>query len=120
MRLDKYLSEAGVASRTESAKAARAGHIIVNGEAVKKADIKIDENTAVVIYRGTPVVYRKFTYIMLNKPEGYVSATEDGKDKTVLELLSPEYIKIKLFPCGRLDKNTVGLLLMTNDGDTAH
>ena len=67
-----------------------------------------------------PIVYRKYTYVMLNKPEGYVSATEDGRDPTVLELLPKQLQKLSLFPCGRLDKNTLGLMLLTDNGELAH
>ena len=120
MRVDKFLSEMGKATRTESAKLARAGKITVNGVAIKKSDVHINPDTDEVRLFGTLVSYKKFTYIMLNKPEGYVSATEDGKDKTVLDLLNDEERRKNLFPCGRLDKNTVGLMILTNDGDSAH
>jgi len=72
------------------------------------------------VFGGTPVRYRAHHYILLNKPSGYVSATEDGKDPTVLALLPEKYTVLGLFPCGRLDKNTLGLMLLTDDGDTAH
>ena len=114
------LSECGVATRTESAKAARAGRITVNGVPVKRADVPVDPETDTVIFCGTPVRYRKFVYVMLNKPEGYVSATEDGRDPVVTELLPAEYRKMGIFPCGRLDKNTLGLMLLTNDGVLSH
>ena len=120
MRVDKFLSEMGKATRTESAKLARAGKITVNGVAIKKSDVHINPDTDEVRLFGNLVSYKKFTYIMLNKPEGYVSATEDGKDKTVLDLLNDEERRKNLFPCGRLDKNTVGLMILTNDGDSAH
>ena len=120
MRLDKMLSECGIATRSESAKAARAGRITVDGSAVKRADVQVDPTRNAVTYCGTPVVYRPFVYLMLNKPDGYVSATEDGRDKTVLDLLDDEERRKNLFPCGRLDKNTVGLIILTNDGDSAH
>jgi len=120
MRIDKFLSEMGKASRTESAKLARAGKITVNGEAVKKACIHIDPDKDEIKLFGETVSYKKFTYIMLNKPEGYVSATEDGREMTVLDLLNDEERRKNLFPCGRLDKNTVGLMILTNDGDSAH
>ena len=120
MRVDKFLSEMGKASRTESAKLARAGKITVNGAVIKKCDMHIDPYTDEVKLMGKTVAYKKFTYIMLNKPEGYVSATEDGREKTVLDLLNDEERKKELFPCGRLDKNTLGLMILTNDGDSAH
>ena len=120
MRLDKMISSTGIASRSQIASAVRGGRVLVDGVVARKADMQIDPDGASVVYCGTPVCYRKFTYIMLNKPEGYVSATEDGKLPTVIELLPEELQKIGLFPCGRLDKNTLGLMLLTNDGDTSH
>lgn len=120
MRLDKMISSTGIASRSQISAAVRAGRVLVNGTVAKKADMQVDPDAVSVVYCGTPVCYRKFTYVMLNKPEGYVSATEDGKLPTVIELLPEELRKIGMFPCGRLDKNTLGLMLLTNDGDTSH
>ena len=120
MRIDKFLSNMGVASRTESSKAARQGGILVNGAAVKKADVHIDPEKDVVTYLGRKIEYRKYTYILMNKPDGVVSATEDGRDKTVIDLLPEELQKLNLFPCGRLDKHTLGLVMLTDDGDLAH
>ena len=120
MRVDKFLSEMGKATRTESAKLARAGKITVNGEAIKKSDIHIDPYVDEVRLNGQLVSYKRFTYIMLNKPEGYVSVTEDVRDMVVTDLLPEEERRKNLFPCGRLDKNTVGLIILTNDGDSAH
>ena len=120
MRLDKFLSEAAVCSRSEASKAARAGKIAVDGVTVKRADIHIDPEKNSVTYSGEPVFYKKFTYIMLNKPEGYISATDDPREKTVLELLDERSRKLGLFPAGRLDKNTTGLLILTNDGGLCH
>ncbi len=120
MRLDKMLSECGIASRRESAKAIKAGQVTVNGIPAKKAEQQIDPNTDQVFFCGRAIRYRRFVYVMLNKPDGYVSATEDGRDPTVLELLPEEYQKMGLFPCGRLDKHTLGLMLLTNDGVLSH
>ncbi len=120
MRIDKFLSNMGIATRTESSKAARAGLILVNGAAVKKADAHIDPNKDEIIYCGRKIEYRKYTYILMNKPDGVVSATEDGKDKTVIDLLPEELQRLNLFPCGRLDKHTVGLVMLTDDGELAH
>ena len=120
MRLDKFLSCTGTASRSEAARAARSGAVLVNGAPVKKADVQIDPEKDTVSFCGKTVEYRKYTYVMLNKPVGYVSATEDGKDPTVLELLPDELRRLELFPCGRLDKNTTGLMLLTNDGKLSH
>ena len=120
VRLDKFLSVTATATRSEAGKAARAGLITVNGVPVKKADVQIDPDKDLVTYCGTPVQYKQYHYVLLNKPDGYVSATEDGRDPTVLELLPPQYTAFGLFPCGRLDKHTLGLMLLTDDGDTAH
>jgi len=120
MRLDKFLSVSGSATRSESAKAARAGRITVNGVAIKNTSFSVDPEYDVICLDGMPIVYRKYTYVMLNKPEGYVSATEDGRDPTVLELLPKQLQKLSLFPCGRLDKNTLGLMLLTDNGELAH
>ena len=120
MRIDKFLSEQGVASRKEAARSAKGGGVIVNGVAVKDLSAHIDENTATVIYLGKKIEYRRFIYVMLNKPEGYVSATEDKSLPYVTELLPEELQKRELFPVGRLDRDTVGLMILTNDGQTAH
>lgn len=110
----------GIATRTESSKAARQGMILVNGVAVKKADIHINPEKDIIVYCGRTIEYRKYTYILMNKPDGVVSATEDGRDKTVIDLLPEELQKLNLFPCGRLDKHTLGLVMLTDDGDLAH
>ena len=120
MRLDKLLSECGVASRKESARAAKAGQITVDGVPVKSADVKVDPEQNAVVFCGRPIQYRKFVYFLLNKPDGYVSATEDGRDPVVTELFPEEYRKMGIFPCGRLDKHTLGLMLITNDGVLSH
>ncbi len=120
MRLDKFISESGLASRTEIAKAAKNGAVTVNGVVVRRASGHIDPVCDKITYCGTPVVYREFTYIMLNKPEGYVSARTDDLSPTVIELLPAELQRIDLFPCGRLDKNTLGLMILTNNGPLAH
>lgn len=120
MRLDKMLSECGIASRKESSKAARAGQITVNGIPVKNADAKIDPEKDTIVFCGRPIQYKKYVYFLLNKPDGYVSATEDGKDPVVTELFPEEYRKMGIFPCGRLDKHTLGLMLITNDGVLSH
>ena len=120
MRLDKFLSNMGKATRSESGKLVRAGKVLINGVTAKKSDQQIDPNSDTVTLNGIPVSYKKFTYIMLNKPEGYVSATDDPQEKTVLDLVDPEDRRKGLFPCGRLDKNTLGLVILTNDGENAH
>ncbi len=120
MRLDKFLSETGTASRSESKKAAKSGGITVNGIACRDTAQHIDPENDVVTYMGARVLYQKFIYIMLNKPAGVLSATEDGDGQTVLDLVPEKYRKMGLFPCGRLDKNTLGLLILTNNGPLAH
>lgn len=120
MRLDKYLVSTGKISRSDAGRAARGGKITVNGVVEKKADRHIDPDVDVITLHGERIIYRRYTYILLNKPAGYVSATEDGRDPTVLTLLPEELQRIGLFPCGRLDKYTLGLMLLTNDGDLSH
>ena len=120
MRLDKFLSVTATATRKETAKAVRAGGVTVNGAVTKRADLQIDPESDRVCYCGRAVVYKQYRYVLLNKPDGYVSATEDGKDPTVLELLPSLYTDLELFPCGRLDKHTLGLMLLTNNGEVAH
>ena len=120
MRIDKFFSDMGLLSRTETRKAAKAGAICVDGVPVKAADMHIDPGKNVITYLGKRVQYKKFTYIMLNKPEGYISATDDIRERCVLELLGEREGRLGLFPCGRLDKNTLGLLILTNDGELCH
>lgn len=120
MRLDKFLSDMGVATRSESKKSAKAGKITVDGKTITDTSTHIDPNKNVITYYGEKISYEEFTYIMLNKPDGVLSATEDGAGMTVLDLLPEKYSKMGLFPCGRLDKNTLGLLLLTNNGQLAH
>ena len=120
MRLDKMLSAAAVASRSDTARAVRRGLVSVNGCVATRADMQVDPLRDRVVFDGVEVAYRPFRYVMLNKPDGYVSATEDGRDPTVLELLPPALAAQGLFPCGRLDKHTLGLMLLTNDGEASH
>jgi 16S rRNA pseudouridine516 synthase len=120
LRLDKFIVSTGRLSRSEAGRAAKAGRILVNGLPEKKADRAIDPEQDCVALDGEVLTYRRYTYILLNKPDGYVSATEDGRDPTVLTLLPDELQRIGLFPCGRLDKHTLGLMLLTNDGQLSH
>lgn len=120
MRLDKFISMLGKATRSEAGKLIRAGKATVNGIVQKAPDYKIDPDNDLVTLLGEALTYKKYTYIMLNKPEGYVSATEDPNEKTVLDLVGVEDRRRGLFPCGRLDKNTLGLVILTNDGEGAH
>ncbi len=120
MRLDKYLVATGKLSRSEAGRAARAGRISVNGSPVKRAELHIDPESDRVTLDGELIVYRRYTYIMLNKPSGYVSATEDKNLPTVLELLPEELRRLGIFPAGRLDRDTLGLMLLTDNGELAH
>ena len=120
MRIDKFISELGIASRKEASKAARAGGVLVDGVPKKDLSEHIDPERQVVSYLGRELIYNKFVYVMLNKPAGYVSATEDSKLPVVTELLPEELRKRELFPVGRLDRDTVGLMILTNDGVSAH
>ena len=118
-RLDKYLSEAGVESRRKIKEVIRAGRVSVNGKVVKIPDQKLDETTAVVTLDGTEILRgSRMIVLMMNKPAGCVTAASDSKEKTVMEYLPKEYKR--LMPIGRLDKETEGLLLFTNDGYLAH
>lgn len=118
-RLDKYLVEMSVASRSTIKEMARKGRITVNGTTVKASDIKIDEDNDIVAVDGQIIAYSHMEYFMLNKPAGVITATEDKHAATVLDLIK-ERVRNDLFPVGRLDKDTEGLLLITNDGDLAH
>lgn len=119
IRLDKYLADMSVGTRTEVKKLIRQGKVSVDGLTVKNPEIKIDADKQQVTCNGQAVQYETFEYYMLNKPAGVVSATTDARDKTVLDLIDSKKRK-DLFPVGRLDKDTEGLLLITNDGELAH
>ena len=120
MRIDKFISELGVASRKEASKVARNGGVSVNGVSVRDLSSHIDPERDSVIFQGRELSYKKHVYVMLNKPEGYVSATEDSKLPVVTELLPEELQARGLFPVGRLDRDTVGLMILTNNGNLAH
>ena len=119
-RLDKIIASTGRWSRREVKALVRQGRVLVDGVPARSAEEKADPETAEIAVNGEALTYRRFTWIMLNKPAGYLSATEDGKGTTVLDLLPPELQKQGLFPVGRLDKDTEGLLLLTNEGGLAH
>ncbi|MBD5454658.1 MAG: rRNA pseudouridine synthase, partial [Lachnospiraceae bacterium] len=119
MRLDKYLSDMKCGTRSQLKKDIKNGLVTVDGIIIRQSDYQVDETKNAVCYRGEPCVYEKYIYYMLNKPSGVVSATEDKREKTVLSLL-PENIRKGLFPVGRLDKDTEGLLLLTDDGGLSH
>ena len=119
IRLDKFLCEMEIGTRSQVKDIVKKGMVSVDGEVIKKADYKFDETAAKVCVNGKELSYQKFYYYMLNKPQGVVSATTDNHDKTVLDLLKDAPGK-DLFPVGRLDKDTEGLLLITNDGELSH
>lgn len=119
IRLDKFLSEMGVGTRQEVKQYIRKGKVEVDGEIAKRPELKVDETKANVTLDGERIGYASYVYYMLNKPSGVVSATEDKREKTVIDLIKGQKRK-DLFPVGRLDKDTEGLLLITNDGDLAH
>ena len=119
MRLDKFLSNAGIGSRSQVKNIIKKGQISVNGRTAGSGDETVNEDVDVILYAGTRILLQKYRYFMLNKPKGVVSATEDNLDKTVLDCLSKEDAK-DLFPVGRLDKDTTGLMLLTNDGELSH
>ena len=119
IRLDKFLCEMEIGTRSQVKDIVKKGMVSVDGEVIKKADYKFDEAAAKVCVNGKELSYQKFYYYMLNKPQGVVSATTDNHDKTVLDLLKDAPGK-DLFPVGRLDKDTEGLLLITNDGELSH
>ena len=119
MRLDKFLKECGVCTRSDSKKILKKGLISVNGVIIKDDSYKIDENKDIVKYNDEVIKYEEFVYLMINKPAGVISATEDSKDKTILDLVS-EYKHKELFPFGRLDKDSVGLIILSNDGKLGH
>ena len=122
MRLDKYLAERTGMTRSESRKAVTKGRVSIDGAVCRKADTQLDEHTAAVALDSVPLAgaYRKFVYIMLNKPEGVVSASRDKKDTTVVDLVAADFPRRELFPAGRLDKTSTGFVLLTDDGALAH
>ena len=117
MRLDKFLTQAAELTRSEAKQKIKKGSVTVDGEVVKKAEMKVSSEDAICL-DGEVVTYEKYRYIMLHKPAGVVSATEDAQCQTVLDLITEG--RKGLFPVGRLDKDTEGLLLITNDGELSH
>ena len=120
MRVDKLLSNVGVASRAELKKYCKQGLISVNGKVINNPGVQVDSESDDIRFNGEKIVYREFVYIMLNKPDGYISATYDKYDPIVLDLIDQSYLVFEPFPVGRLDKDTEGLLVLTNDGQLAH
>ena len=118
MRLDKYLSDMGTGTRSELKKEIKAGHVTVDGAVVKDPGFKVSADSAVTL-RGVSISYDEYAYFMMNKPAGVISASEDPHEPTVVDLIT-ETRRKDLFPAGRLDRDTEGLLLITNDGELAH
>ena len=119
-RLDKIIASTGKWSRREVKLLVKQGLVLVNGFPARTPEDKVDPETSRIAVNGEELTWRQYTWVMLNKPAGYLSATEDGKGATVLDLLPPDLQKQNLFPVGRLDKDTEGLLLLTNEGSLAH
>ena len=119
MRLDKYLAETAQCTRSEAKALLAKGRVQVNGTVCKKGDTQLKETDTVAV-DGKAMAYQKFVYIMLNKPEGVVSASTDKRDTTVVDLVGDAYPRRELFPAGRLDKTSTGFVLLTDDGALAH
>ncbi len=120
MRLDKYLSECKIGTRSEIKKLLKQGIVTVNDKAVSTSDMQINESNDKVCVNGRQITYKKYVYLMLNKPAGYLSATWDKSQPVVCDLVPEEYRAYEVFPVGRLDIDTEGLLILTNDGDFNH
>lgn len=120
MRLDKFLAEVGLGSRKEVKQLIKKGQITVNQQVEKSDKKQVDPEKDSIVFQGEPLHYQEFYYYLLHKPAGVVSATEDKRDQTVMDLFSASDYRSDLFPVGRLDKDTEGLLLITNDGQLAH
>lgn len=120
IRLDKYLSVACGISRTDAKKAIRSGKVLVDSKPAKTPEMKLSTEDSEVLYDGKRVEYKKYIYILMNKPSGILSASSDKRVKTVIDLIPNELKRDGLFPVGRLDKTTTGLLIITNDGNFAH
>lgn len=119
-RLDKILSNMGYGSRKDVQKIIKEGRVKVNDHIITKKDFKVDPYEDIITVDGNEVIYREYIYIMMNKPQGVVSSTNDPMNKTVLDIIDERYLIFNPFPVGRLDKDTEGLLLLTNDGKLAH
>ena len=119
LRIDKYLADCGIGTRSEVKQYIKKKQILVNGDVIAKPDIKIDENKDEVYFQGKKVVYEKYVYYLFHKPQGCVTAKQDNLHKTVMEYF-PEDLQKILAPVGRLDLDTEGLLLLTNDGELTH
>lgn len=119
IRIDKYISVACGISRNDAKALIRKGTVLINGKPAKKADQKVSEADSITV-NGQKAVYKQYVYLVMNKPSGVLSASTDKRVKTVIDLVPEEFRHYDLFPVGRLDKDTTGLLLITNDGDFAH
>lgn len=119
-RLDKILTSQGICSRKEAKSLVQKQKIKINGTVIRKSDIKIDPDSDIIEVDGLTVLYKRYVYIMMNKPSGVLSASTDKNAKTVIDLLPEEFKRRNLFPAGRLDKDTTGLMIITDDGDFAH
>lgn len=119
-RIDKILSNLGYGSRSELKKFCKNGLVKVNGKVINNPGVQVDTENDEIVFDGEKVNYKEFIYLMLNKPDGYISATFDKKDPIVLDLINKEDLVFEPFPVGRLDKDTEGLLVLTNDGQLAH
>ena len=119
MRLDKYLAETAQCTRSEAKTLLQKGRVTVNGTVCKKGDTQLKDSDTVAV-DGQPLAYQQFVYLMLNKPEGVVSASTDKRDTTVVDLIGDAYPRRELFPAGRLDKTSTGFVLLTDDGGFAH
>ncbi|KIY22605.1 pseudouridine synthase [Mesobacillus subterraneus] len=120
MRIDKVLANLGYGSRKEVKKLLKDGAVKVNGEFIKDAKQHVNPKKDLITFNGEEIQYREFIYLMMNKPPGVISATEDSHEETVINLLEAEDLVFEPFPVGRLDKDTEGLLLLTNDGQLSH
>ncbi|MBQ2745844.1 MAG: rRNA pseudouridine synthase [Lachnospiraceae bacterium] len=119
IRLDKYLADMGLGTRSQVKELIKKGKININGIVIKDGNLKVDSHKDIVYFEGNPIVYEEFEYYMLNKPSGVISASNDKHEKTVVDLITDKK-RDDLFPIGRLDKDTEGLLIISNDGELSH
>ena len=119
-RLDKILSSQGAATRREAQRLIRSGKVTVDGTVQRDPSVKVDPETCEIVHSGRTLLYRRHLYVMLNKPAGLLCVSRDPQAATVIDLLPPDLRRQGLFPAGRLDKDTVGLVIITDDGDFAH
>lgn len=120
MRLDKLFTACGIASRREAKAYVKGGRVQVNGVPAFSSEMKVDPDVDQIFFDGAKVNYKEYVYILMYKPNGVITATEDAQQETVVDLLPKTYANMGVFPVGRLDKDTTGLLILTNDGDYAH